>query len=88
MDRYIDTAAWPNVDIAAGHGASAYHVPAIGRAAERLLAGPAPISLDEMDAVALMDRVDTKYLLGAWQLPALLAALADDYACCRWAVCG
>jgi hypothetical protein len=79
MDRYIDTAAWPNVDTAAGHGASAYHVPAIGRAAERLLAGLAPISLDEMDAVALMDRVDTKYLLGAWQLPALLAALADDY---------
>ncbi len=52
---------------------------AAGRPVARALAHFAPISLAEMDAVALMDRVDTKYVLGAWQLPALLAALAGDY---------
>jgi hypothetical protein len=52
--------------------------PPAGRVA-RALAHFAPISLAEMDAVALMDRVDTKLRAGAWQLPALLAALAGDY---------
>jgi hypothetical protein len=39
----------------------------------------APIDLSQMDAVALMDRVDTKYVLSATQLPSVLAALVADY---------
>lgn len=43
------------------------------------LARFAPISLAEMDAVALMSRIDTKYLMDTAQWHAALAALADDY---------
>ncbi|WP_442481870.1 polyphosphate polymerase domain-containing protein [Aeoliella sp. SH292] len=43
------------------------------------LAKMTPISLDEMDAVKLMDRVDTKYLSDARHLPLLLTELADQY---------
>ena len=39
----------------------------------------APISLGDMDGVALLDRTDTKYMLGAHQALALLASLQDDY---------
>ncbi|NLG26540.1 MAG: polyphosphate polymerase domain-containing protein [Chloroflexi bacterium] len=38
-----------------------------------------PISLAEMDAVALLDRVDTKHVLQRAQLPQLLAALTPHY---------
>lgn len=38
-----------------------------------------PISLSEMDAAALMDRQDTKYLVNSNQLPALLDQLKDSY---------
>jgi len=37
------------------------------------------IGLAQMDAVALMDRIDTKYVLSLSQLPTVLAALIDDY---------
>ena len=37
------------------------------------------ISLDEMDRVALMDRVDTKYLFGTEQLPTLLQTMTAGY---------
>ncbi len=43
------------------------------------LAQLAPITLAQMDAVALLDRTDTKYLLRAADLPELLAALAPAY---------
>ncbi|MBN1402754.1 MAG: polyphosphate polymerase domain-containing protein [Anaerolineae bacterium] len=66
-------AAAPNQRIAAR--------PAARREAELrpLLAHYAPISLNQMDGVALMRRYDTKYLLSAAQLRAVLAALAADY---------
>jgi hypothetical protein len=38
-----------------------------------------PIGLAEMDGVALLNRVDTKYLLDARQCAALLRALAGEY---------
>jgi len=38
-----------------------------------------PITLSQMDAVALMNRVDTKYVFGLSQLPRLLETLVDDY---------
>lgn len=39
----------------------------------------APISLDAMEGVALLDRTDTKYLLPSARLPDLLADLGDAY---------
>jgi hypothetical protein len=44
-----------------------------------VLAAFEPISVAEMNGATLMSRVDTKYLLGAAQLPMLLARLVDDY---------
>ena len=38
-----------------------------------------PISLDEMDAVKLMDRVDSKYVFPASQLPGVLQQMQDQY---------
>lgn len=38
-----------------------------------------PISLDEMESVKLMNRVDTKYVCHEAQLPAILAAAQEDY---------
>ena len=46
---------------------------------ERLLAAFDPISLPEMDAVALLDRVDTKYVLREEQLYAVLQQLTGAY---------
>jgi hypothetical protein len=45
----------------------------------RLLRRYAPINLDQMDAVALQDRTDTKYVLSAQHLYAALASLAQFY---------
>lgn len=45
----------------------------------RLVARFAPITLAEMDAVALQSRTDTKYLLGVGQLAQTLRALAGQY---------
>jgi hypothetical protein len=39
----------------------------------------APITLQEMDDVKLLNRVDTKYLLPRGQLPRILDGLTDDY---------
>lgn len=39
----------------------------------------APISLDEMQSVALLDRIDTKFVLPAVQLASLLIGLQDEY---------
>lgn len=44
-----------------------------------ILARFAPIDLAQMDAVALQDRTDTKFLVGATQLARALGALADQY---------
>ena len=38
-----------------------------------------PISLGEMDGVALMNRVDCKYVLGEKTLPRLLSRICQDY---------
>lgn len=38
-----------------------------------------PISLAEMDGVALLDRIDTKFVFGAALMPALLDAMRDEY---------
>ncbi|MCC7362974.1 MAG: polyphosphate polymerase domain-containing protein [Dehalococcoidia bacterium] len=48
-------------------------------AAAELLAGFDPITLAEMDAVALLDRRDTKYVFDTDTLERLLPALADSY---------
>ncbi len=45
----------------------------------RLLAPFEPIGLAQMDAVALLDRTDTKYVMQTGQLFAALAALNTDY---------
>jgi hypothetical protein len=44
-----------------------------------LLAGLDPTTLSGMDAVSLLNRMDTKFLLSESQLAALLPALARDY---------
>jgi hypothetical protein len=46
---------------------------------EGLAAGFAPISLKEMDAAALLDRTDTKFVLTFAQLLSALAAVRADY---------
>jgi hypothetical protein len=49
------------------------------RGLERLAGSICPISLKEMDAVALMDRLDTKYVMSTDQLLRALAAVKDEY---------
>lgn len=44
-----------------------------------LIARFAPISLEEMDGVKLLDRVDTKYVFGEALLPALLETMLKEY---------
>jgi len=39
----------------------------------------APVNLEEMDNVRLMDRIDTKYVLPVHQLPDLLELMTDSY---------
>jgi hypothetical protein len=46
---------------------------------ESLAADFAPISLSQMDAVALLDRVDTKFVLTTAQLLTALAQIQPDY---------
>jgi hypothetical protein len=46
---------------------------------ETLAAGFAPISLEQMNAVALLNRIDTKFVLRTGQLLNTLAALQNDY---------
>ncbi len=46
---------------------------------QRAISGYAPISLAEMDNVALQSRMDTKYLLAAAGLPMLLKQLSAEY---------
>src|SRR5690348_11438069 len=56
--------------------------PMVGRAMgdwQRLLSRFAPIGLGQMDAVALQNRTDTKYLLSGAQLARALSALAGQY---------
>lgn len=55
-----------------------YQVPA-NADFRRLLGHFEPIGLAQMDAVALLDRTDTKYVLHASQLYAALAGLSTDY---------
>lgn len=49
------------------------------RTLETLAAGLTPISLQQMSAVALLDRIDVKYVLTTEQLLDALAALPADY---------
>jgi hypothetical protein len=44
-----------------------------------LLGRFAPVGLGQLDSVALLERIDTKYVLTANQLYVALAVLADDY---------
>lgn len=46
---------------------------------ETLVTGFAPISLEQMDGVALLNRIDTKFVMRTGQLLNALAALQDDY---------
>lgn len=46
---------------------------------ERLLESFAPISLEEMDGVKLLNRVDTKYVLPAHILPSIFRSLRSEY---------
>ncbi|MBI5565286.1 MAG: polyphosphate polymerase domain-containing protein [Chloroflexi bacterium] len=46
---------------------------------ETVAAGFAPISLAQMDAVALLNRIDTKFVLTTDQLASVLTALRPDY---------
>jgi len=43
------------------------------------LQGFAPITLEEMDSVSLLNRIDTKYVIPAGKLPMILSALAEFY---------
>ena len=38
-----------------------------------------PISLEEMDSVKLMNRIDTKFVIPSWQLPAILQQALAEY---------
>lgn len=53
--------------------------PAVGTDIPRLLRRFAPISLREMDGVALQNRTDTKYLLSTARLARALQALSRQY---------
>ena len=44
-----------------------------------LIAAMEPISLDDLDGVKLLDRIDTKFVLRDWQLIEILQRVADDY---------
>lgn len=44
-----------------------------------LIAQYEPISLDEMESVKLMNRIDTKFVVPLWLLPELLEKAKDDY---------
>ncbi len=46
---------------------------------QKMLSSLTPHSLSEQNQTALMDRVDTKYLLPMWALPGLLKSLKNDY---------
>lgn len=59
--------------------AGATRAPAATTAIYRLLGRFAPISLREMDAVALQNRTDTKYLLSTAQLARALPAIGGQY---------
>lgn len=59
--------------------AGAITLPAAPAELERLLARLAPISLAEMDAVALLNRTDTKYVLTTAQLTEALWAISGEY---------
>ncbi|MFZ6026306.1 MAG: polyphosphate polymerase domain-containing protein [Chloroflexota bacterium] len=48
-------------------------------ALESVTAGYGPISLQQMDAVALLDRTDTKFVMSVEQLLKALATLRPDY---------
>jgi len=48
-------------------------------ALEDLAAGFAPIGLKQMESVALLNRIDTKFVMSAEQLLNILAALQGDY---------
>jgi hypothetical protein len=58
--------AWPSVGLVAAR-------------LDRLLGRMAPTTLAELDAVALLNRVDTKFLLTSAQLVELLPKLAQEY---------
>ena len=44
-----------------------------------IVQGMKPISLDEMSAVKLMNRIDTKYVVTEAQLHAILLGIKDNY---------
>ncbi len=46
---------------------------------QQLLERFKPISLEEMDSVRLMNRTDTKFMIGRQQLEQLLDSLGDNY---------
>lgn len=50
-------------------------IAAVAAAADRFR----PISLDEMDSVKLMNRIDRKYVIRIEDLPEILASLSNDY---------
>ena len=49
------------------------------RTVSEILADFAPVSLEQLDSVKLLNRVDTKFLLNANSLPALLESLKQNY---------
>lgn len=53
--------------------------PFLGGQSECLLSDFAPIHLDEMAEVALLNRTDTKYLIGLGQLPLVLEQIKANY---------
>lgn len=46
---------------------------------ERILKEFSPITLDEMDSVKLLDRMDTKFIFNKEKLPEILSGLKGDY---------
>lgn len=59
--------------------ASAQPTAAVGGALSQTINAMQPISLKEMDRVALMNRIDTKFVLGEAQLLELLDAIGSEY---------
>ncbi len=63
---------WPLANIVAGEPMDAYRLDSLTRRFT-------PITLQEMDAVMLLDRTDTKFVLSTAQLLQALAAVQHDY---------
>jgi len=81
----VDHTTWTNINMQIKPRLQSWSLPETARlynptlALESVAAGFDPISLQQMDAVALLNRIDTKFVMTARQLTSALATLQQDY---------